>query len=101
LAGATGLIDAPDTQTTSALLEPAAQWTGYVSPPGYVALFSRFLSAVLAQLGGVGVTLPDYPAGPPFGWTVQMADGQLNVEVAAPARTLEDLAAFIKAASAL
>jgi hypothetical protein len=101
LKGGTELVDSPETQTTTALLDPDAAWVGYMSPPGWASWFRRLLDGVLLPLGGVGITLPEYPAGPPVGYAVRLADGQLHIEAAAPVKMLEDLAAFIKAMAAL
>lgn len=99
--GDAGLSDAPEIKATAALLHVDAPWVGYISPPGWAAWISRMLQGAFGQLGGAPFTLPEYPAGPPVGIAVRLADGELHAEIAAPVKTLEDLAAFIKACQSL
>jgi hypothetical protein len=91
-----GLAESAHVTTTADLLDPAAAWTLYVSPPGYVLWAQRVLALMVEQFGAVPFTIPDYPAGPPLGISMSLADGQLRGELAAPVQTLKDFAAFIK-----
>jgi hypothetical protein len=94
---ASGLADAEHVKTTQAMLNPAAPWTGYVSPQGCVIWGQRMLATMMAMVGGgPAVTIPEYPAGPPVGFSMNVTAGQLQGEAVVPAQTLKDLAAYIK-----
>jgi hypothetical protein len=95
--GEQGLAQAADVQTTAALMDPAAPWTLYISPPGCVAWFQRLMTGIMGQIGApMMITIPDYPAGPPVGISMNITGGQLHSELVVPARMLEDLAAYVK-----
>lgn len=94
--GKGGFLDASSVQTTVKLLDPKAPWQGYLSPQGSVEWFSRMLAKMMAQFGGGGPTIPEYPETPPVGFAMNVADGQLEAELVLPVEALEGLADFIK-----
>ncbi len=96
IGGETGLAESGVLQTTADLLDPAAPWTGYVSPQGCVIWFERAVAAFTGTLGGPAITFPAYPAGPPLGFAMGLADGQLRGEMVVPVQALKDLAEYIK-----
>jgi hypothetical protein len=81
---------------TMQLMNPASQWSAFVSPPGCVAWVRRLLASMFAQLGAPVPAIDEYPAGPPVGFSVNLADGWLDGEMVVPKKSLEDLAAYIK-----
>lgn len=89
-------LDAATVQTTTKLLNPKAPWQGYLSPPGCVKWFSRMISKMMAQFGGGGPTIPEYPDTPPIGFSMNIAKGQLEAEMVVPVEALEGLADFIE-----
>ncbi len=94
--GGAGLDQAEEVRTTTGLMNPDARWIAYISPPGCVAWFDRAMRGAMGQLGVPGFTIPEYPAGPPVGFSVNLGEGRLDGEMVVPKKTLEDLAAFIK-----
>jgi hypothetical protein len=101
LAGETGLAQSADVQATAALMNPDAPWTGFVSPPGFAAWVSRLMTTVMAQFGAPAPAIPEYPASPPIGFSMNLADGQFQGEMVVPVQVLSDLAAFIKKAQGM
>jgi hypothetical protein len=95
-AGESGLAGAPTVQTTVALLDSSAPWTGFVSPQGCVTWFERAFTTFAGALGGPTITFPEYPAGPPIGFSMGLTEGQLRGEMIVPTQTLKDVAAYIK-----
>jgi hypothetical protein len=91
-----GLLESPTVQTTAKLLDPRAPWQGYLSPQGCVHWFTRMISKMMAQFGGGGPTIPDYPETPPVGFAMNFADGQLSGEMVVPVEALQGLADFIE-----
>lgn len=96
LAGETGLAQSAEVQATAGLLNPEAPWTGFVSPPGCVAWFGRLMTTFMGQFGAPAITIPEFPAGPPIGFSMNLADGQFQGEMVVPVQVLNDLAAYIK-----
>jgi hypothetical protein len=96
LAGETGLSQLAEVRATAALLNPEAPWTGFVSPPGCVAWFGRLMTTFMGQFGAPAITIPEYPVGPPIGYSMNLADGQFQGEMVVPVQALNDLAAYIK-----
>ena len=94
--GSAGLGAAPAVKATADLLEASSPWTGFVSPHGAVLWFGRFLTNIAGPLGGAAVTIPEYPAGPPLGFSANLTAGQFQGEMVVPEQTLKDLAAYIK-----
>ena len=99
--GEAGLVQMADVKTTVGQLDPAAPWNGYVSPQGVVMWGKRVFMALMGTVGAPAITIPDYPAGPPVGFAVNLKDGQFQSEMVVPAQALKDLAAYIKICIAL
>jgi hypothetical protein len=95
-ASESGLANNAELKATTALLNPAAPWEFYISPQGCVAWFTRAYSMLLGTLGGPAVTVPEYPAGPPMGLSVLIAEGQLQGEVVFPVQMLKDIAGYVR-----
>ncbi len=94
---ASGLAQSQHVRATESMLNPAAPWTGYVSPQGCVVWGQRLFATMFSMLGGgPAVTIPEYPAGPPVGFSMNVTHGQLQGEMVVPAQTLKDLAGYIK-----
>ena len=68
----------------------------YLSPQGCVAWFSRFYGMLMGAIGGPAMAVPEYPAGPPVGFSVHISDGQLQSEAVFPVQMLKDVAGYIK-----
>lgn len=94
--GEQGMAASATIKTTEGLLNPAAPWTMYVSPQGCVLWFERIYKLMLAQFGAPAVTIPPYPDGPPFGFSMNLTGGQFQGEMVVPVQGLKDLAAYIK-----
>ena len=88
-------------KTTAALLDQAAPWTGYFSPNGFVIWLKRIVAALAGTVGGVGSMIPDYPAGPPLGFSLNLTSDQLHGEMVVPVKSLENLADYIKSVEGL
>jgi hypothetical protein len=93
--GEQGLVQSPEVKRTTELLNAEAPWQAYFSPPGFAAWALRFVAAV-APLGGAAPQLPEYPPSPPLGFTLNLANGQLQGEIVVPDKALKGLAIFIK-----
>lgn len=89
-------LEVPTVQTTAKLLDPQAPWQGYLSPQGCVTWFTRMITKMMAQFGGGGPTIPEYPETPPVGFAMNIADGQLSGEMVVPVETLQGLADYIE-----
>jgi hypothetical protein len=96
ISGDGGLAQSSDVQTTATLLDPAAPWTGYVSPQGCVLWFKRIFLGLAGTVGMPAVTIPEYPVGPPLGFSTNLTAGQLHGEMVVPVKAMQDLAAYIK-----
>jgi hypothetical protein len=95
--GGVGLDASPEVQTTASLLNADAQWTWFVSPPGYAKWLGRFLTDALAPLGMVTpFTLPDYPAGAPIGLSAWLTEEHFQAEMVVPGQSLKDLGDYVK-----
>jgi hypothetical protein len=92
-----GLANNANVQKTTALMNPAAPWELYISPQGYIAWVSRLYTMLLGTIGGPAMTLPEFPAGPPVGLSVNITEGQLQGEVVFPVQTMKDMAVYMKA----
>ena len=84
-------------QVTRQLLASQPSWKMFVSPRGSIQFFSRFLNEVVAQFGPVVPQFPEYPATPPIGFSMNLANSVLAVDLVFPSETLAGLAKFIKA----
>jgi hypothetical protein len=91
-----GLSKSIEVQTTAALLDAKAPWAAYVSPQGCVVWFKRIFATFMGTFGGPTFTIPEYPAGPPLGFDLNLTAGQLQGEMVIPEKSMEDLAAYIK-----
>jgi hypothetical protein len=92
-----GLATNANVKETTALMNPAAPWELYISPQGYIAWVSRLYTMLMSTIGGPVITLPEFPAGPPVGLSVNIAEGQLQSEVVFPVRMMKDMAGYMKA----
>jgi hypothetical protein len=93
--GEQGLAQSPEVKLTTELLNAEAPWQAYFSPPGFAAWALRFVTA-LAPLGGGAPQFPEYPPGPPLGFSLNVASGQLDGEMVVPVKALKGLAIYIK-----
>jgi hypothetical protein len=96
LGGVERLDASPEVKTTASLLNPDAQWTWFVSPPGYAQWVGRFLANAMAPLGAGTFALPEYPAGAPMGFSAALNEEQFQAEMVMPAQSLRDLGAYIE-----
>jgi hypothetical protein len=90
------LARSPHVQAATQLLDARAPWTAYVSPQGVLQWYGRFFALIAGTLGGPAITIPEYPAGPPLGFSVNVADGQFRGEMVVPVQALKDLAGYIE-----
>ncbi|HYO25469.1 MAG TPA: hypothetical protein VEQ85_11040 [Lacipirellulaceae bacterium] len=91
-----GLANASEVAETAGLLNPAAPWTFYLSPQGIVIWAERMYTKVFSAFGGPAFPIPPYPAGPPLGMSMNLANGQFQGELVVPRKMLEGLADYIK-----
>lgn len=96
IAGESGLASSATVQTTASLLDSSAPWTGFLSPQGCVLYVERAFATFAAAMGGMTPDFPEYPVGPPVGFSMGLADGQLRGEMVVPGQALRDVAAYIK-----
>jgi len=92
-----GLKQQEELQVTERLVDSRAPWRIFLSPQGCIQLASRFLNEVLTQFAPGVPQLPEYPATPPIGFSMNIADSVLEGDLVLPFETLEGLAKFIKA----
>ena len=87
----TDFENAAGSATTLQILDPEAPWVGLVSPSGLIDVIRRALDASIA-----GVTIPEYPAAPPIGLTLNRKNRSVRAEIVIPRDALQAAAEFIR-----
>ncbi|MCC9600287.1 hypothetical protein LOC67_06915 [Stieleria sp. JC731] len=77
-------------KTTSAMLPSSPQFVGYWSPSGTATFASQLISEISPQ----GFQLPEFPATPPVGWTVEIKSGQVEANAVIPVEVFEAAGKF-------
>lgn len=93
----TGLAESPAVARTGVQLDPAAPWQALVSPQGCVAWFERVVTLFYKNIGGIVTPpdIPDFADSSPVGVAARVVEGQLAVDVVAPADAVTALSEFI------
>jgi hypothetical protein len=81
----------PLVSKTSALLSPAAQWVGYLSPGGAI----QFASQVVAASGQEGIKLPEFPPSPPLGMSLELTAKRLDGQFVIPVEAIDAIVKII------
>lgn len=91
-----GLSQSATVQTTTALLDKDSTTRMYVSPKGCVQWAERLISVFVGKLGGPVPTIPDFPDGPPVGYSFHATAEHIGGEMVWPVDTLKGLADYIE-----
>jgi hypothetical protein len=91
---AEGLASDADLAKVAAMLPAGAQWVGYISPSGAVALAKWGVDSLVPE-GVDKPNIPDFPTSPPIGAAVKAVPDQLQVEVVVPSAVLDAIGKFV------
>jgi len=82
-------------QKTLQLVDEHSPWIAVVSPRGSVQWLTRWLKALMIQLGEAP-QIPPFPATPPIGFTFALVEAHCKVDLVLPVETLKGMAKFIQ-----
>jgi len=93
-----GLAGDESVAQTRALMPKDVQWLGLLSPQGVIAYVNRVVKTfVAAEPGGFPpFELPEFPATPPIGCGMRVADNQVQGFLVVPAPVLEGIGQYVK-----
>ncbi len=96
LKGEVSLSSTAEMQATMKLMPDNAPWKMVVSPAGCVQWATRFANEFLVHLQGNTIEIPQFPPCPPVGFSMNLADSRLELDMVWSAETLKALAAYTK-----
>ncbi len=93
-----GLAGDESVARTRALMPKDVQWLGLLSPQGVMAYANRVMETVLAaEPGGFPpIKLPEFPATPPIGCGMRVAENQVQGFLVVPAPVLEGIGQYVE-----